>query len=1643
MKKLLLICLLLCSSTLFAQYTIDVGGTIVACEGVLTDSESGLEAPGYYDQNEDYSITICVPDAASILISFTKFSTEDDFDFLTIHAGTDLSGAVIAGPYSGLFIPPPVLINNSSGADSCFTVHFTSSENVTALGFELNWEAQLDLDPIFEGVFTIPNVGCFDQSLTMQLSDYIVCDAVTASAFNIIGQNAPAIAAATPINCQPNGTTNTVQLDFASPITSGGEYAVIFEYTYIDICGEEHPFTGNANFFVTDCPLEIVALDAPSFACGTCETVSLSVTGGNGDYQYQWQPNLGNVGTTTICPTTTTTYSVTVTDSSGSGQSTTTSFVVEVCPFEVSLDIAATDFCGDCQTLSADVSGGAEPYSYVWSVPAFAPAVGNVASTEVCLVQSGSYALTVTDAFGASTTATVALTACPLSVDLTAPAEACGACPNAYLDAVVSGGSTDLSYTWAPTQANQNYIDLCATGPAVYAVTVTDNLTGATATDDVFIAVCPLQVNLPAVSVCGSNCATIAADVPSGSGNYSYTWQPALPEGNSASGTVCLSNNTPLTYTVTVTDLSTSATATASTTVSICPLILNVYSPEIACDSACFILNTEIEGGVPPYSLSWSDPDLQGEDPLFCLTDTLNYPYNVLVTDALGNTDTHVGLILACPFIGQWLYRPTDPICNCDSLQVRVIGGSWNYSYNWDPPLPNTAGYHSICAYEPTIYSVTVTDNVYGSIWIGTTNVEVCPFGVNIDGEEAICAGETLTIEAHITGGTEPFSIAWSDPTLPLNNTGPFDIQPTANTQYIVTVTDGAGNVAIDTLWTTYLPNPTSANDIAACTNAPSINLLPLATPAGGTWSIDGIVLDAANVLPSDWSVGNHTLHYDLAGCTDSLVLELLPVANLQNTAACEGGSAFDLPPPDISGGTWAGSTWVQANGTFNPALAGNYVLNYTTTDNCSSTATVTVQPITLNASNTAAVCASPVTISYSPVGGVWQDNAAFDAANGIFYPTDAGEGIHTLYYTLAGNCTDSLTITVVAPQAAANSLSVCPQQGSIALAVGTPITAQWQAADPNQTGLQNPAGLYNPTTIGGDYTEQLWYAYDGCADTVEVSATQTYVTEPDGLEFCSYETAFDLSDIGQPAGGTWTGSGVTYNGVTPYFNPTTAGSGSHTLTYSMNACDAELPITVYFTYAGIDRELCDAAAPIVLTGAAPSGGLWSGQGITSAVNGIFNPTVSGEGTFDVVYTAQTGCVDSLQITVFGEQLANMVAIDSFFCLRDTVVVLSATPAGGVFAGAGVSLQGANYVFNPADAGTGGYLLSYTYGEGGCSSTDYVGVSVGSTLQAIVSPDTTICANTTFVLSAQGFSGSNYNYTYNWSNELGYGQTQIVSPSATTSYIVTVSDGCSEPVVRTVTLNVAEPLQYSLQTSETLCYGETGFATVVLPPNAPYALDWEHDPNNNSATISASTGYYDLTITDTLTQCSIDTEVYIPQYPLLVANFEPNPNSVDCIGSLELSFIDYSLGGSTGYWDFGDGTNLPYGQYPRHYYDAAGEYTVQLTLQNEGNCTAQYSQTLCIELLNDFALPTAFSPNNDGYNDVYRAFGYGIKTFEMLIYNRWGEQVFATADLSKGWDGKYGKYDCEIGAYVYQVNYTTVGQPEKANILRGSLMLVR
>jgi gliding motility-associated-like protein len=115
----------------------------------------------------------------------------------------------------------------------------------------------------------------------------------------------------------------------------------------------------------------------------------------------------------------------------------------------------------------------------------------------------------------------------------------------------------------------------------------------------------------------------------------------------------------------------------------------------------------------------------------------------------------------------------------------------------------------------------------------------------------------------------------------------------------------------------------------------------------------------------------------------------------------------------------------------------------------------------------------------------------------------------------------------------------------------------------------------------------------------------------------------------------------------------------------------------------------------------------------------------------------------------------------------------------------------------------------------------------------------------------------------------------------------------------------------------------------------------------------------------------------------------------------------------------------------------AGTYSVNVT----NICGSKKAEAIIAEQICIISFPNAFTPNNDGKNDLFKILNAtNLQQYHLSIYNRWGQMVFETSDFSKGWDGRLNGNDQEQGVYVWFCEYQKNGVHKES---KGTVALIR
>jgi len=140
----------------------------------------------------------------------------------------------------------------------------------------------------------------------------------------------------------------------------------------------------------------------------------------------------------------------------------------------------------------------------------------------------------------------------------------------------------------------------------------------------------------------------------------------------------------------------------------------------------------------------------------------------------------------------------------------------------------------------------------------------------------------------------------------------------------------------------------------------------------------------------------------------------------------------------------------------------------------------------------------------------------------------------------------------------------------------------------------------------------------------------------------------------------------------------------------------------------------------------------------------------------------------------------------------------------------------------------------------------------------------------------------------------------------------------------------------------------------------------------------------------------------------------PVTNEINRFTNLSQNAVSYN-------WNFGDGTGTTETN-PEHFYKRSGTYDVCLVAMNKEGCADTTCKPITADILPLADIPNAFSPNGDGNNDILYVVGAAIESIDLKIYNRWGQLVFESTDVKKGWDGTYNGKRQEVDVYAYTLN---------------------
>jgi gliding motility-associated-like protein len=252
------------------------------------------------------------------------------------------------------------------------------------------------------------------------------------------------------------------------------------------------------------------------------------------------------------------------------------------------------------------------------------------------------------------------------------------------------------------------------------------------------------------------------------------------------------------------------------------------------------------------------------------------------------------------------------------------------------------------------------------------------------------------------------------------------------------------------------------------------------------------------------------------------------------------------------------------------------------------------------------------------------------------------------------------------------------------------------------------------------------------------------------------------------------------------------------------------------------------------------------------------------------------------------------------------------------------------------------------------------------------------------------------------------------------------SNYCNAPDIDTVPLRVAANVKASFTAPDSSCVPAT--ITFENTSKGGETFTWDFGDGGTSTEVSPTHVYntanaytVDLHVVDNNTcNKTSDTTMVVNVFPPPTAEFTFTPNKP--LENTPISFVNQSSPDAVTYlWEFGDGEGSTETN-PIHQYNKTGVYDVYLISTNRTGCTDTVHKQVSAIVIPLFDIPSAFSPNRDGVNDVFLVKGFGIAKFSMKVYNRWGSLMFETNDPSVGWNGYFNGALQPMDAYAYLIN---------------------
>lgn len=583
--------------------------------------------------------------------------------------------------------------------------------------------------------------------------------------------------------------------------------------------------------------------------------------------------------------------------------------------------------------------------------------------------------------------------------------------------------------------------------------------------------------------------------------------------------------------------------------------------------------------------------------------------------------------------------------------------------------------------------------------------------------------------------------------------------------------------------------------------------------------------------------------------------------------------------------------------------------------------------------------------------------------------------------------------------------------------------------------------------------------------DTVRIKVNPAFTnTITSGAPFCTNAPASTLSIAytGTTTGvvtNTWTGSGIT-NSVTGVFNPSVSGPGNIKVYVTMlnNGCFRKDSISMSVEQY-IASTLSSSIIPQCITNPTinlmsipvNTVGIWSGPGVSGSV---FNPLLAGVGTKTLTYSTNslpttTLCPSTSSLVVSVSSVVQpTISLAGPYCDNFATQTMTVTPLGGVWTSTTTATSiSSSGVFDPSLSVLGNNQLIYTLTNGPCVKSDSTIINVVQFIPATITgtfgpyciydPATALqpgAQNIGGVWSGAGVSGGIFtpSVALPGTHVITYSTNPIplgLCPDIKTTNIV-VNDKPNANVLSDKTAGCNYPLYINFFTNSV----STGLASWNFG-------DGSTDMLGLSVVHAYSTpGVYSAVLTYTDNAGCVDTTLApmsVTVFSVPVAAFEASPDVASVVDA-QIQFTNQStvLSGNTYAWDIA-GLSTSTQTNPEYLFSNVGNYLITLIATNANGCKDTIARSVTVNPDVVLYVPNAFTPGNqDGLNDLFQVYlpanSVDMTTFNIIIYDRWGEIVFKSNDINKSWNGtknNSGQF-LKSETYVYKLTFKDLNRKD-------------